>query len=224
MDIYLLRVGTSKKLYPEIAHIFGIGYYKPKELGEDDFSKKLIYFYKYGNNLNFFLEKLIDLFKLRFEGDSIRFDYITLYPTRKKDEINPNMENLIKKFSPSINVPYKQILRRNKNIKPNHELKTFEDRKDNVKGSLDVLEDIKGKNIIVLDNTTTTGISLIDATNLLLSKGANNVACVCLGLNYKEKDKDYNDLNKTLKYSKIIKYFRSPFIPKEKREEWKTKQ
>jgi len=173
MNPYLVRVGMSKKLYPEIAHIFSIGHYKPKELGEDDFSRELIYFYKFGNKLNFFLERLIDMFKLRFEGDTIKFDYITLYPTRKKNEINPNMNDLIKKFSQSVNLPYNQILRRNRDIKPNHELRTFEERKDNV---------------------------------------------------YKGRESDWSDLNKTLKYSRIIGICKTPYVSEEKRRKWKKEQ
>lgn len=221
MSLYIMRVGMSKGFYQEITHIFAIGHYKPKELGEDDFSRKLIYFYKYGNDINFFLEELTELYKLRFEGDSMKFDYFTLYPTRKKDGVNPNMVDLVNKISANVGLPYKQVLRRNKDVKPNHELKTFNERVENVKGSVDVTEDVVGKNILVLDNTATTGISLIDVANLLLSKGAKNVACICLGLSCKEKDTDYNDLNQTLKYSKISKIFKSPYVPKEKREKWK---
>lgn len=219
--MYLLRVGMSKKLYPKIAHIFAIGHYKSKALGEDDFSKKLIYFYKYGNDLDYFLEKIVDLYKLRFENDSIKFDYITLYPTRQKGNVNPNMEKLAQELSKKIGIQYKKIIARNRDIKPNHELKTFEERKSNVTDSIDILEDIKEKNILLLDNTTTTGISLIDATNLLVEKGANHVACICLGLSSWGKEGDWDDLNKTLKYSGIIDICKTPFVSKEKREKWK---
>ena len=224
MKTYIMRIGTSKAYYPKITHIFGIGHYKPKELGEDEFSKKAIFFYKYGNDLDFFLDQLIDLFRLRFENDSIKFDVITLYPTSKKDGINKNMETLIKRFSESINLPYRQIIRRIKDIRQNHTLKAFEERVANIQGSIEIIEDIKEKNVIILDNACTTGISLIDAANLLLDKGAHHVACICLGLNCKEKDSDYADLNKTLKYSKISTIFKTQFVPKEKREQWKIQQ
>lgn len=224
MSLYLLRVGISKKLYPRIAHIFAIGHYMPKSLGDDDFSRKLIYFYKYGNDSDFFIEKLVELYKLRFEGDIIKFDCITLYPTRKKGQINEHMESLVQEFSKQVKLPYKQIIRRNKDIKPNHELTTFEERKDNVKGTVDMLEGVQGKNIIVFDNTSTTGISLIDVTNLLIENGAKNVACICLGLGYKGKETDWDDLNKTLKYSRIRDICRTPFVSEEKREKWKKEQ
>lgn len=221
MDMYYVRVGSSKKFYPKPALIFGIGHYVAVKSGEDDYSRNLIYFYKYGNNIGFFAEELKDLYKLRFEGDKIRFDYMTLYPTRKKDGLNQNMQNLINKLSMEINLPYRQILRRNRDILPNHELKTFEERIKNVQNSIDVMENVKDKNIIVIDNTSTTGISLIDAANLLLNKGSKEVACMCLGLSAKEKDKDWSDLNKTLKYSRIKEICMSPFVPPEAYKKWK---
>ena len=223
MEIFLLRVGISKKLYPKSAYIFGINHYMPIEMGKEEYSKRLLYFYKYGNETEFFLNKLVELFNLRFTGDSIKFDYVTLYPSHKKDQINANMVNLATKFSKVTGLSYKQILRRNRDIKPGHELKTFEERKENLKSSIDILENVAGKNIIVLDNTATTGISLIDMTNLLIEKGAKNVVCICLGLGYKGKDNDWSDLNKTLKYSKIISVCKGPYVPKEVYEEWKKK-
>lgn len=219
-----MRVCQSKKLYPNIVHVFAIGHYKPLELGEDDFSKKLIYFYKYGNDFDFFLQNVLDLYNLRFKEDSIKFDYITLYPTREKGKVNPNMEKLVEEVSKQINIPYKQIIRRNRDINPNNQLKTFEERAQNVKGSIDVLEDVNVKNIIVFDNTSTTGISLIDATNLLIEKGANNIVCICLGISYKYRESDWDDLNKTLKYSRIKKICKTAFISEEKREKWKKEQ
>jgi len=220
---YLLRVGASKPDYPNITHIFAIKHYKPKEEGDDEFSKRLIYFYKFGNNLDYFLESLINLYNLRFYGDSIIFDYVTLYPTRKKGEVNPCMAELIKKFSEKTGIPYRQVLRRNRDIRPNHELRTFKERKENVQGSLDVTDDVAKRNIIIFDNTSTTGISLIDAANLLKENGADHVACICLGLGYKEREKDWSDLNKTLKYSRIIDICKSTFIKKEEIEKWRKK-
>ena len=223
MEIFLLRVGTSKKLYPKPAYIFGINHYMPIEMGKEEYSKRLLYFYKYGNEIEFFVQKLVDLFNLRFAGDNIKFDYVTLYPSHKKGHINANMENLVAKFSKLTGLPYKQILRRNTDIRPSHNLKTFEERKENLKSSIEILEVVTGKNVIVLDNTATTGMSLIDVTNLLIEKGAKNVVCICLGLGYKGKDNDWGDLNKTLKYSKIINVCKGPYVPKEVYEEWKKK-
>ena len=221
MEIYHVRVACSKEFYPKPALIFGVSHYVSIASGEDNCSRDLVYFYKYGNKIGFFIEKLKDLYNLRFKGDKIKFDYMTLYPTRKKDGLNPNMQALAERLSREINLPYKQILRRNRDIMPSHELKTFKERIKNVGNSIDITDNVKDKSIIILDNTNTTGISLIDAANLLLSKGARETACMCLGLSAKEKDKDWSDLNKTLKYSRIKDICRNPFVPQEVYEKWK---
>ncbi|MBR9677192.1 hypothetical protein GOV04_03555 [Candidatus Woesearchaeota archaeon] len=224
MSEYIVRYAASKKLYPKEILIFALDYYKSLESGEDDFSRKLIYFYKYGNNLDYFLENLLQLFTLRFKDDAIKFDLVTIYPTHKKDSLNLNMISLIESFSKNSGLQYNQIIRRIKTIKSNHECKSFEERKENVKDSIEITGDVKGKNIILVDNTSTTGISLIDATNLLYEKGVNMVVCVCLGLSEKEKEKDWKDINKTLKYSKILTFCKSPFISEEERKKWKMKK
>ncbi len=224
MALYILRIGKSKQYYKEIAYIFGLNYYKRKSEGEDDFSKKLIYFYKYGNDIDHFVDQIVDLYELRFKKDSIKFDYITLYPTRTKDGLNSNMVNLAKTLSVKLNIPYNQVLRRNKDITPNHELDTFDKRADNIKESIGVVGDVVNKNVFVLDNTSITGISMIDATNILLANGAKNVVCICLGLSIIGKEGDWNDLNKTLKFSRIVEICKTPFVKKETREEWRKKQ
>ena len=217
MNLFHLRVGNSPKYYPSRILIFGLGHYISVETKNDDFSQKLIYFYKYGNNLNLLLDLLKEMYALRFKDDFIKFDYMTLYPTRNKNTLNPYMDELLMKLSKELNLPSKKILQRNKDIKPNHELKTFEERVSNLKESIEVLEDVTGKNIIIFDNVSTTGISLIYAGNILLEKGAKEVVGICLGLSNKEAIHDWSDLNKTFKYQRIKELCKSPFIPKELR-------
>jgi len=225
MELYLFRVGYSKEYLPIIAHIFGLGYYIPiKEETDDEYSKKIIYFYKYGNDTDFFIDKIKDLYQLRFAGDEIKFDILTIYPTHKKGILNPNIDKLIEEVSKRIDIPYNRMLIRNRDIKPNHELKTVEERIKNVRDSIDLKEDILGKNIMIFDNVSISGISLIDVTNFLYENGAEHVVCICLGLSNRNKKTDWNDLNYTLKYSKIKKICKTPYVDKEEREKWKMTQ
>lgn len=226
MRCYWLRVASSPG-YNSKAHIFAFGHYRKTESGEDEFSKQALHFYKYGNFEPFFFEKFKDLIERYFMNANPKFDYMTLYPTRKQNGFNTYMNDLLRKVSETTGMPYKQILRRNKDIEPNHSLKTFEERKKNVIGSIDVLEDVQGKRLLVVDNTSTTGISLIDVTNQLIAKGATTVVCLCLSLSDKEIEMDF-DLNLSLgrqwNVNKIIATFKSKKIQKEAREEWKLAQ
>ncbi|MFW5982936.1 MAG: ComF family protein [bacterium] len=223
MEQFILRVAISPEYNYKLL-IFGLGHYISKNEGEDQFSKDLIYFYKYGNKEDYFRKKLNDLINLRLMGDSIKFDLITLYPTRHKGCYNENMDELVQNLSSDFAIPYKKILRRNRDIKPSHKISTFAERVENIKNSVDVTEKIDGKNIILVDNISTTGISLIDAANLLFEKGAKEVVGLCLGLSAKEKEKDWCDVNKTLKYSRIKTICKTPFVKEEDRKKWKEGQ
>ena len=224
MRCYWLRVCSSPG-YAHIAHILGLGHYKKADSGNDEFSRQAIHFYKYGYFEDLFLEQLKDLMERYFMMAVPKFDFMTLYPTRQRNGFNTYMDGLLKKLSALTCMPYRQILTRKKDIKPNHDLKTFEERKNNVADSIELLEDVKGKRVIVVDNTSTTGISLIEVTNQLLAKGASTVVCLCLALSDKEKETDF-DLNLSKKWdiNEIITTFKSKKVPKGKIEKWKLAQ
>ncbi len=226
MRCYWLRVASSPG-YNSKAQIFALGHYKRADEGEDEFSKQALHFYLYGYFEPFFFEEFKDLIERYFIAAEPKFDYMTLYPTRKQNGFNVHMDGLLKKLSASTGVHYSQILTRNKDIESNHDLKTFEERKKNIVDSIDILEDVKGKRILVVDNTATTGISLIDVTNQLLAKGANTVVCLCLALSDKERETDFDlnlSLGKQWDVNKIITTFKSKKVPKEDRERWKLAQ
>ena len=113
--------------------------------GNDNFSKKMMYFYKFGNDAEFFLSQFLDIYKTYFEKDKLKFDIISLVPTHEKSGINKNMQSLAEKLSLSISVPYEQILVRNRAIKKSHEISTFPERHENIMGSMDVIENVSGK-------------------------------------------------------------------------------
>lgn len=205
MDAYLLRVAIDNVEGLPPCYIYGLDYYIPLSAGKDDFSKKLNYFYKYGKNSKFFLKNLYNLYNLRFNNDIIKFDYFSLYPTHEKNCVNPYMRSLAQNLCKKNDIEFKQVICRKLTIKKMHDLGTYEERKENVRGSIEVIEDIDGKNVLLFDNATITGISLIFASNFLLEHGAENVACICLGLGYINKENDFQNLDITMKHSDVIK-------------------
>ena len=52
--------------------------------------------------------------------------------------------------------------------------------------TLDISINISGKNVLVIDDITTTGCTLTACRNLLLKNGAKNVVCLAFG-----KTKEY---------------------------------
>ncbi len=225
MKTYWMRVCRSTKYPGVIAHSFAIDHYLDVDKGADEFSKKLIHFYKYRNDIDFFSSELIEIFKTYFEKDrdKLNFDIVTLMPTHEKNGINPNMLHLVEQFSAAINIPYGQIGIRNKTTKKQHEISNFNERYENVQDSISIVGEVKDKNILVLDNVVITGITLVSFVDALKRKGAKNVVCLALGLSRKEKDKDYY-LNETMGALELMAKFRSPKISKEEREAYKKQK
>lgn len=223
MKLYWMRACRSTEYPGIVAHAFAIGHYVDMKDGNDDFSKKMMHFYKFGNDMDFFLSRFLDIYKTYFENDKLKFDIISLVPTHEKSGINKNMQALAEKLSIVIKIPHEQILARNRAIKGSHEISTFKERYENIGGSMDVIENVSGKNIILMDNVVITGTTLLEAARVLKENGAKTVVCMSLGLGIKGKETDYY-LGGNMMASELITKFTSAKIPRAQREAYKKQK
>ncbi|MEX2090998.1 MAG: phosphoribosyltransferase family protein [Candidatus Paceibacterota bacterium] len=69
----------------------------------------------------------------------------------------------------------RDILIRNKNTEPQAEIKDKETRLVNVKDSFDCSENLKGRNIVLIDDLCTTGATLNECAKALAAKGAGKI-------------------------------------------------
>jgi len=221
MEYFYYR-GQKCRHCKSVVPVFGLGHHKPKEEGDDQLTKTIINFYEYGNKREgaYLLQRLINLFKERFEGD-VKFDVVCVVPTREKDGINPNMQPFAREFAGAVGVPCKQVIRRNRTIKSQHELENMDERIENVKGSIEVTEDVKGKSMLVLDNLCITGASSQEVFDALKNAGAKEVYFICFGLGSKGKESDF-DINPAFKgkASDMVAKWHWPKVSTEKREEY----
>ena len=218
---YCYYRGQKCKHCNSVVPVFGLGHHKPKEEGEDQFTKTVINFYEYGNQREreYLLQGFIGLFKKRFEGD-IKFDAVCVVPTRERGGINTNMQLFAQAFSEAIGIPYVQVICRNRTIRGQHELDDKDERLENVRGSIDVTGDVKEKSILALDNLCITGASAQVAFDALKSAGAREVYFMVFGLGSKAEKCDF-DINPAFKgkASDIVKW-NWPKVSKEKRAEY----
>jgi len=200
--------------------VFGLGHHKPTEEGEDKFTKTIINFYKFGNKAEraHLLQRFILLFRERFEGN-VKFDAICIIPTREKDGINQHMQSFAQEFAGAVAIPYVQAIRRNREIKGQHELDGKDKRFENVLGSIEVMDDVRGKSLLVLDNLCISGASAQEAFDALKGAGAKEVFFMVFGLGSKGRECDF-DLNPAFKdkASEIVAKLHWPKVSKEKRE------
>ena len=173
------------------ADVFALDYYKPDSNGKDDFSRKQTWFYIYGDDdlKQEFEEKTTELVNTLFTEDKTDWNVITPVPAQNEGEINTNMRNLIKEVSDNTGLNYSEVMNRSSSIAESHELESKERRKINIQSSLKIEEDVEGKNIIIMDNVTRSGITLSHTVSKLKQNGANKVACITLGVS-SEKNTD----------------------------------
>lgn len=181
MDNYLYGRAESK-YYENPCHVFALDEYK-KDRGEDEFSRKQVWFCVYGDDEieEEFHSGLKSLLKSKFVEDDIEWDLMTLYPTHVEGEVNPHMQALLKSLSSELGIEYRQILERNETIEENHELDSTKAKVVNLEGTIDT-HNFDEKNIILVDNISLTGTSLLHGTDQLINNGAERVFGVCLGL------------------------------------------
>ncbi len=203
---------TESEHYDREAHVFGIDYYDRDSKGEDDFSRKLIWFYVYGDEdiRAEFRGSMEYLFEHLFEEDSENWDILTLYPTSTEGEVNTNLRKLFEEVIDGSSIDYDQVIFRNRNIEENHEINSVRKKVLNLEDSIDITGDVEGKNVIVADNITLSGTSMMHAVQELYRAGANKVACVCLGLGLEGKKNDQELEGNTAATEIINNYGKNP--------------
>ncbi|MCL5433353.1 MAG: hypothetical protein M1538_00015 [Candidatus Marsarchaeota archaeon] len=215
------------KLCGDWIPIFSLGHYKSKLEGSDEFSKKIMFVHLYGDNkfIPYFFERLCTTYKEWFEPDKFAFDYICVIPSHKKDQINANLKYLAEEFGKFINVNYTPLLLRNREVSEQHKINKIEERLENAKESISVNGNVKDKTILVLDNITTTGITIMVAHEALKQAGAKETIFIVLGLSSHFGIYNDFDLNPNLKFRArgIIEKFHSNKLSKEERDKHKSK-
>ncbi len=113
-------------------------------------------------------------------------DFITFVPisnNRKLKRKFDQSEILSEKISKIINVPLKRTLEKTVDNAEQHNLEKSE-REKNILNVYTVMndDDIKGKNILLIDDVCTTGSTLKECARILINSGAKSVQCAAITL------------------------------------------
>lgn len=179
--------------YSSPAHIFGIDYYEPGSQGEDDFSRREVWFYHCGDEglKEEFGGRLEQLLLELFIDNTISWDFITLAPAEEKDKVNPNMLEICEDAAEVLGIEYRQVLRRSETITERSEMRAPEIEIEDMEQTIEVSSEVSDQNIVLIDNVSISGLKLAYYTNLLLKAGAKRVFCVTLGVtNHERKVKE----------------------------------
>ena len=111
---------VDMKYYRNKCPVLGLDEYK-KDQGQDEFSRKQVWFYVYGDEEieEEFHKNLKSLLESRFIDDEIDWDLMTLYPTHVQGEVNQHMQMLLKGLASELDIKYDQVVERTKTIQEN---------------------------------------------------------------------------------------------------------
>lgn len=222
------RANMHDKETGNVIPIFGIGHHDLKGSNDIDSNKsKFSYqFYKDGEHFDYFLTRIRDFYEKRCRGD-IDFDYLTIVPTHHINKFNENMIKLCNALSKELKIQNSlDIIKRIKEAKPLHKIQEKEERMKINKETLKISIDVNGKNILVLDNTSTSGSTAQILFHMFKENGANNIIFIVLGLGTKYGTAGDFDINCTQsdKISMIIKRFHGTKISKVDRDSYNSEK
>ena len=224
---FYYRNMKCKECCEEVIPVFAFFKYIPKDQKEDLVSKAAFNFYKFGNDLPYFVKKFVEFYNKRIEDDPEykQFDLVCLCPSHEQGGLNKNMLGLIQEFSKQTGVPYVQVLYRTRMTEPQNKQETVGDRDKNVRDSISISEQAKGKNLIVIDNECTSGATIRDIHRTCKRLLVKNVVFLTVGISARFEGTDFDiNPNFTGKISRVIKTFHGTVkFTREQREEWKER-
>ena len=165
-------------------------YVKPKFSGclapyiHESGSRKLIYCYKFKNRLelaDLIADKMAEAYFEYYQKFNV--DIMTAVPMRLSSKMSrgyDQVDELCKKLTKRINLPYLKTLKQTGKKKPQHTLPSARLRPDNVKGIYSFIEkqDVKDKTVLLIDDIITTGSTVNECAKVLKKAGAKDVFCL----------------------------------------------
>lgn len=147
--------------------------------------------YKFMRKLSYARKFAWAICEIMPENEFSNYDMITYVPlseNRLKTRGYNQAEILARKISENIEVELVGTLSKIKENRVQASL-SREERIKNVKGVYKTIYDVRGKNIIIVDDILTTGATLNECAKMLYQSGAKNVIGICVATK-----RDWNEL------------------------------
>lgn len=143
-------------------------------------SGDLVYRLKYESDASV-LPKLIEQTRALFAAhpEMSQFDIIVPVPSSTQREFSP-VHEFCKALASAVNKPVQPCVVKTRPTKPQKEMHTLPQKRDNVAGAFAVKDDINGKRILLVDDLFDSGATLEEITKSLLRSKAAHVTVLTL--------------------------------------------
>ncbi len=162
--------------------VFAPAFYFKEEIRKDLYSRNIIEG-KAKDLSSYFLEQVKEVFtKLPFKPH-----IIVMVPSHTIGNFSPTLNTLAIHLSHEYTIPYANVITRIRQGKKQTLCSGLEERHQQVDGAFKVdstLYSMKDLKVVLLDDTKTTGLSLLECAKELKASGATTVVALCLGINY----------------------------------------
>jgi len=143
----------------------------------NDIIKSSIYRFKYKNNISYAKYYADIMFKCIENDSRFHADYLVpvpIYKSKKRKRGFNQSELIAMELSKYTEIPCNDMLERNRNTKSQSKIK-FNERQENVKDAFVLKKglDIRGKNIVIIDDIYTSGSTIKYCRKVLEENGAN---------------------------------------------------
>lgn len=143
----------------------------------DDMVKEAIYRFKYGNCPQYSKTLSYIMYSTLEYKDIKNYDIdlivpVPIHKNRYKKRGYNQAELLSKELSNKLNIPWKNVMLRTKDTKPQSSLSPKE-RNNNIKDAFEIydIKNIRNKKILIIDDIYTTGSTIDACTNTLIDTG-----------------------------------------------------
>lgn len=152
-------------------------HYIPFRKGVDGYSANIVYSKKQDKS-DYFLGEALEVFShLPFKPD-----LIVIIPSSKPRKYSVTMLRLGKKISKKLGIKNKNIIKRVKTTRRQTDCGNSDERYSAVNGVFKVTEHLDRERIVIMDDTRTSGMTILECAKVLIKAGASEIAAICLGI------------------------------------------
>ncbi len=179
---------TEKASYPKFYQnieldVFAPRFYYQKHVKSDNYSYHIWLSKEKDLSLFFWLEIKTLVDELKNSRVIMCPQLVTIIP-RSNGTYSPTMEAIAKKLAEYLNCKYETIIKTVKtSTKKSGTNVTHEQRYKMISGSISIKRTIYEKEIVVLDDTRTTGMSFLECKKVFSENGNPQIVAICLGIN-----------------------------------------